>query len=127
MRVEVKVGRNYQFPNVTEFFNGCFMLYMHFPNDSDGKKICLQCKRPRFDPWDLPWRRACQPIPVFLPREFHGQRSLAGYNPWVCKELDTIEQLTLIFLLYIFGTRLGEFWCTLLQIIMSSLRINSSL
>ena len=23
---------------------------------------------------------------VFLPREFHGQRSLAGYSPWGCKE-----------------------------------------
>ena len=24
------------------------------------------------------------PIPVFLPRESHGQRSLAGYNPLSC-------------------------------------------
>jgi len=28
-----------------------------------------------------PWRRAWQPIPVFLLGEFHGQRSLAGYSP----------------------------------------------
>ena len=27
------------------------------------------------------WRK-WQPPPVFLPGEFHGQRSLAGYNPW---------------------------------------------
>ena len=27
-------------------------------------------------------RRAGQPIPVFLPGESHGQRSLAGYSPW---------------------------------------------
>ena len=33
--------------------------------------------------------------PVFLPREFHGQRSLAGYNPWGSKELHMTEQLTL--------------------------------
>ena len=26
---------------------------------------------------------------VFLPRESHGQRSLAGYSPWGRKELDT--------------------------------------
>ena len=32
---------------------------------------------------------------VFLPRESHGQRSLVGYSPWDCKELDTIEQLTM--------------------------------
>ena len=31
---------------------------------------------------------------VFLPGEFHGQ-SLAGYSPWVGKELDTTEQLSL--------------------------------
>ena len=28
-------------------------------------------------------------------REFHGQRSLAGYSPWGHKESDTAEQLTL--------------------------------
>ena len=27
------------------------------------------------------WRRAWQPTPVFLPGEFHGQRSLADYSP----------------------------------------------
>ena len=32
---------------------------------------------------------------VFLPRESHGQRSLVGYSPWDCTELDTIEQLTM--------------------------------
>ena len=30
----------------------------------------------------LPWRRKWQPTPVFLPGEFHGQRSLASYSPW---------------------------------------------
>ena len=29
--------------------------------------------------------------PVFLPGEFHGQRSLAGYGPWGHKELDMTE------------------------------------
>ena len=33
--------------------------------------------------------------PVFLPRESHGQRSLAGYSPWGHKESDTTEQLSL--------------------------------
>ena len=31
------------------------------------------------------------PTPVFLPGEFHGQRSPAGYSPWCCKESDTTE------------------------------------
>ena len=33
--------------------------------------------------------------PAFLPKKSHGQRSLAGYSPWSCKESDTTEQLTL--------------------------------
>ena len=35
--------------------------------------------------------RAWQPTPVFLPGESHGQRSLAGYSLWGCKELDMTE------------------------------------
>ena len=43
------------------------------------------------DVGSVPWRRACQPTPVFMNGESHGQRSLLGYIPWVCKELDTTE------------------------------------
>ena len=28
---------------------------------------------------------------IFLPEEFHGQRSLMGYSPWDPKESDTTE------------------------------------
>ena len=42
----------------------------------------------------IPWRRAWQPTPVFLPGEFHGQKSLVGYGLWGHKELNTSEQLT---------------------------------
>ena len=42
------------------------------------------------DPLEKEW----QPTPVFLPGEFHGQRSLAGYSPWSHRELDTTEQIT---------------------------------
>ena len=31
---------------------------------------------------------------VFLPREFYGQRRLAGYSLWDHKHLDTTERLT---------------------------------
>ena len=43
-----------------------------------------RCKRRGFNPWvgKIPWRRKWQPTPVFLPGEFHGQRSLVGYSPW---------------------------------------------
>ena len=33
-------------------------------------------------------------IPVFLPGKPHGQRSLVGYSPWGCKELDMTKGLT---------------------------------
>ena len=42
----------------------------------------------------ISWRRAWQPTPVFLPGESHGQRSLAIYSPWDCKESDMTEQLS---------------------------------
>ena len=41
--------------------------------------------------WEDPRRRAWQPIPLFLPGECHGQRSLTGYGSWSHKELDTTE------------------------------------
>ena len=43
----------------------------------------LQCGRPGFHSWvgKIPWRRAWQPTLLLLPGEFHGQRSLPGYNP----------------------------------------------
>ena len=39
-------------------------------------------KRVRLNPWvgKIPWRRAWQPTPVFLPGESHRQRSLVGYS-----------------------------------------------
>ena len=40
----------------------------------------------------IPWRKAWQPTPIFLPRESHGQRSLASYNPWGRKESNMTEQ-----------------------------------
>ena len=38
---------------------------------------------PGFDPWvgKIPWRRNQLSTPVELPREFNGQRSMAGYSP----------------------------------------------
>ena len=57
-----------------------------FVGGANGKELACQCKRHKrrgFDPWvgKIPWKRAWQPTPVFLPEEFHGQRSLEGYSP----------------------------------------------
>ena len=55
-------------------------------------------RRCRLDPLvrKIPWRWEWQLTLVFLPGESHGQRSLAGYTPWGCKELDMTEQLRII-------------------------------
>ena len=60
-------------------------------------RICLQCKRPGFDPWvrKIPWRREWQATPVFLPGGSRGQSSLVHYSLWGCKQSDTTECLTL--------------------------------
>ena len=62
------------------------------------------CRRPGFDPWN-PWRRKWQPTPVFLPGECLGQRSLAGYSPLGCKELDMTERLHFHFLCFFLSSR----------------------
>ena len=59
------------------------------------KKSACQYRRHRrrgFDPWvEISWRRKWQSIPVFLPGESLGQRSLAGYSSWGHKESDKTE------------------------------------
>ena len=45
-------------------------------------------KLPAMQETEIPWRREWQPTPVFMPGEYYGQRSLAGYIPWSHKELD---------------------------------------
>ena len=61
-----------------------------FRGDSDGKESACNVGDPA-SIWDgkIPWRRKWQPTPVFLPRKFQGQRSLAGYSAWGYKESDT--------------------------------------
>ena len=53
--------------------------------------------------WEDSWRREWLSTPGFLPGEIHGQRSLAGYGPWGCKELGMTELLTL------------ERWCKIIR------------
>ena len=61
----------------------------------NGKEFACHCRRLRLDPrvGKIPWRRKGQPTPVFLPGKSHGQRSLAGFSPWGCKDSDRTLQL----------------------------------
>ena len=71
---------------------------MGLPSWVSGKEFACQCRRHKrlvFDPWvgKISWNRKWQSTPVFLPGRFHGQRSLAGSNPWGCKGSDTTERM----------------------------------
>ena len=52
-------------------------------------------------------RRQWWPIPVLLPGESHGRRSLVGCSPWGCEESDTTEQLRFHFSLSCIGEENG--------------------
>ena len=71
---------------------------LNFPGGSDSKvSICKAVNR--FSPWvrKILWRRKWQPTPVFLPGEFHGQRSLVGYSPWGRKKSNITKRLSFHF------------------------------
>ena len=81
------------------WFYARLMTRQGLPRRHSGKESVCLCKRPRrraFDPWvrKIPWSRKWQPTPVFLPGEFHGQRSLAGYSPRGRKESDMTAHLS---------------------------------
>ena len=85
-----------------------------FPGGSDGEKSAHNAG----DPASIPGSgrspgEGWLPTPVFLPGEFHEQRSLADYSPWGHKESsDTTERLTLsLSLLLAFCTSGHHIWC----------------
>ena len=84
---------------ITDSVTLLLVIHRHrkgFPGGVSGKKSASNAgdiSRHKFDPWvrEIPWRRAWQPTPVFLPGESLGQRSLVGYSPWGGKESDMTE------------------------------------
>ena len=57
-------------------------VYMDFPGGSDGKESACNAGDLGSIPGSgrSPGEENSLPTPVFLPGEFHGQRSLAGYT-----------------------------------------------
>ena len=60
------------------------IFLLGFPGGPSFKEPTCKYRRPkrhRFNPWvgKIPWRKAKQPTPVFLPGESHGQRTVSGY------------------------------------------------
>ena len=83
-----------------------FYVTLGFPGGASDKESACQCRRHKrlgFNPWvgKIPWSRKWQSTPAFLPVEFHGQRSLAGYRLWGCKELDMTEHTHTCYIYYL--------------------------
>ena len=85
------------FANIFSHSEGClftlFIASFAVPRaslGSDGKKSACNVGDLGLIPGlgRSPGGREWQHTPVFLPREFHGHRSLAGYSPWGRKESD---------------------------------------
>ena len=63
--------------NWTELNDYFTLLYLSLPHAQRipswlrKLRVCLQCRRPRFDPWvgKILWRRKWQPTPEFLPEK----------------------------------------------------------
>ena len=77
-----------------------YIYNIDFPKWLSGKEstcLCRRCRRCGFNPWvrKISWRRKWQPTPVFLPGKSHGQKSLVGYSPWRCRELDMTKWLSM--------------------------------
>ena len=69
-------------------------LLSGLPGGASDKEPACQCrkhKRREFDPWvgKIPWRRAWQPTPVFLPGESHGE------EPGVTKSQTRLKHLSI--------------------------------
>ena len=67
--------------------------FLWLPRWHSGKESVFQFRRHKRHGFNflvrkIPWSRKWQSTPLFLPEKFHGQRSLVGYSPWGCKELD---------------------------------------
>ena len=62
---------------------------------SDGKESDCNAGDPGLiSVGKIPWRKEWLPTLVFLPGEFHRQKSSAHYCPWGSKELDMTERLS---------------------------------
>ena len=76
----------------------CCNLHKHkgLPPWLSAKQSACQCRRQGVDPWDgkIPWRRAWQPTPVFLPGESHGQEHDALQSMGITKSQTRLRTLT---------------------------------
>ena len=73
----------------TGLINRCIYI-LGLLGGANGKESACKCQRHKrrgFSPWvgKIPLRRQWQSTSVFLPANFHEQRSLRSYSPWFAK------------------------------------------
>ena len=103
------------FTEIHLIYNVYICVYIHIYTDTyiwvlrwhNSKRFICQCRRRKscgFDPWvrKIPWSRKWKPGPVFLPGQFHRQRSLVGYSPWGHTESDVTEHMNMCIYIYIY-------------------------
>ena len=80
---------------LTDFHLSDLIFPPGLPGGANSKEFACKYKRHRLDPWvgNISWKRKWHPTPVFLPEEFHGQRSLVGHSPQHHKEQNMTEGL----------------------------------
>ena len=98
----------------SKIFWTSYVCHMGFSGGWVGKESACHCRRHKrhwFNPCvrKIPWSRKWQPTPVILLQKSHGQKSLAGYNPWSHKESDMTPRLNNTYMYsyisYIFFTK----------------------
>ena len=94
----------------------CVYIYilfqMLFASSKEPACQWRRIKRHSFDPWisNVPWRRAWEPTPVFLPGRIPWTEEPGCYSPWGCKESNMTEvtQHTRVFLIQSIEMMLGR-------------------
>ena len=68
-------------------------ITMELPSWLRGKESACQCRTCGFSPWVgmIPGGGNGNPLQYSCLENHYGQRSLVGYSPWSCKELDMTE------------------------------------
>ena len=98
--IKRKQNCNYRPIKVYYYYLFCIHKYFHNINNIYIKTVknlpaMLETEGlTQVDPWvrKIPWRRACQPTPEFLPGEYQGQLNLAGYSSLCQKESNISEE-----------------------------------
>ena len=72
------------------------LVFLGFPSDLDSKESACDAGDLGSISWSgrSPGGGHGKPLQYSCLENFHGQRSLASYSPWACKELNTTERLS---------------------------------